>query len=138
MEQEMAAQSNLQVQNVLNDLDGAIDYIANGTNTHPNRLDFIAETSRSAQSNGVFLRSNARQPHPGPSVFQNNRPQPGFGGPVFNQPQPPAQGFGHASAPNQNAPLGGSASKIQVRLDISHINSRRLASVRTASDNHSH
>lgn len=44
-ELELANQSNQQVESVLRDLDGALKYLCDGANTHPNRLDICEATS---------------------------------------------------------------------------------------------
>lgn len=59
IEAEVAAQSNLQVTNVLNDIDGAIQYIEAGRNEHPNRLDLLAEINR-GQKHDLFSKANQR------------------------------------------------------------------------------
>ncbi|KAI2721064.1 hypothetical protein DTO006G1_2033 [Penicillium roqueforti] len=102
----------------LNDLNGAVKYIVDGKNEHPNRLDIIeGKTQTVNQAPAPFGQpSPFGQAAPTPSIG----PAPGaFGAPssTFGQPSGVGQsvGFGRASAPaqpsgfGQNSALGSSA-----------------------------
>lgn len=51
-QEEMALNEKMQqqVQSILNDIDGAIRYIEEGANVHPNRIDIANELSGSKSS----------------------------------------------------------------------------------------
>ncbi|KAI8939689.1 hypothetical protein NX059_003447 [Plenodomus lindquistii] len=115
-----------QLKAILDDIPGAIKYIEDGANVHPNRIDI---TNGTAASNGTasafggasgvaanlfgkpaaptnpFSAGSTAQP----SAF-GQVSKPGFGQPAFGQPSNPAQttsAFGQPSNPGQNAsPFG--------------------------------
>lgn len=124
---DLAAQGNIQVavqeaqalyaeclkqgQVILNDLAGAVKYILDGDNEHPNRIDIVtsksggpgfgqapAQPSQPSQSSAFGQPSGlgGAQPAFGKQAFG----QPSFGQPGFNQLSAPAQpSFGQPSAP---------------------------------------
>lgn len=112
MEQELATLSNQRVQSVLADLEGAMQYLTKGMDTHPNRLDIIEEVAKNAKATQpgfgeVFARSNARPLPAASSGFGNSQPQSGFGAHPFRQPQNTGSAFGQPSSLSQNGGFGG-------------------------------
>lgn len=110
LEQELVALSNQQVDNVLNDLHGAIEYVAAGKNQHPNRLDELKDIDRNVR-HGLFSTSNQRA-HRG--VFRDQKRPPREAPPaqfasnlssngLNSQARPQSQHFG------SNAPFGNQA-----------------------------
>jgi len=91
-ELELFQKSYQQIQTVLNDVDGAIKYIVDGENEHPNRVDMVKQNSQPNSSSGTTNGSAFGQP----SAATGGA----FGKPsAFGQPsQPGATGaFGHPS-----------------------------------------
>ncbi|KAJ5154444.1 Zinc finger CCCH-type [Penicillium coprophilum] len=98
----------------LNDLNGAVKYVNDGRNEHPNRIDIIEGKTQSVnQASAPFSQSSPfGQQNVAPTP--NTAPAPGaFGAPssTFGQPSGFGQsgGFGRASAPAQPAGMGQSA-----------------------------
>ncbi|WEW60128.1 hypothetical protein PRK78_005613 [Emydomyces testavorans] len=106
------ADTDSQIQSILNDLEGAIKYIINGANQHPNRIDITeGRMTASAAQQGVLgtgttaapsaLGQPSSFPQPGPSTTSAFGPrpvlgqtqQPAFGKPAFGQPS-----FGQATS----------------------------------------
>ncbi|CAO2656134.1 Nn.00g049370.m01.CDS01 [Neocucurbitaria sp. VM-36] len=120
-----------QVKAILDDIDGAIRYVEEGANTHPNRIDIakgIASTSSpansltapssSGSSSNPFLKAPSNAFTAGSSAQTSAFGQtstPGFGRPAFGQTSNPAQttsAFGQPSNPGQNASPFGSTSTL--------------------------
>ncbi|OCK80667.1 hypothetical protein K432DRAFT_442969 [Lepidopterella palustris CBS 459.81] len=60
MEGQLARQAQHQIDNALNNLDGACQYIADGANVHPNRIDFAKLTG---PTTGIFSIDNRSRPN---------------------------------------------------------------------------
>ncbi|KAI9800243.1 MAG: hypothetical protein M1825_004227 [Sarcosagium campestre] len=87
-----------QNQAALRDIDGAIKYIIDGANTHPNRLDIVAQSKSAAKEAGAFGQPS--QPSGGPSAF-GQPSQPPSGTSAFGQPSQPAAGFSAFGQPTR-------------------------------------
>ncbi|KAK7529803.1 uncharacterized protein J3D65DRAFT_641254 [Phyllosticta citribraziliensis] len=120
-ETALLEQSNQQVQSILNDLPGAIKFVLDGDNMHPNRNDICDQTS--SQTSNTFSRGGSAasgRPIPtGPAAFGANKPsgfgQPSFGAPAGGQQQQQQQqsAFGRPSSfsqPNQGGAFGAPSS----------------------------
>lgn len=101
----MANQANQQVQAVLGDVDGAIDYIIEGGKTHPNRQDMVIRAPNPGRGYGIFSKDRPNKPrYEGPSApsgFSNTQPsnfgnqgQQGFGSQAFGTPNTQQSAFG--------------------------------------------
>ncbi|KAK8197066.1 hypothetical protein IWZ00DRAFT_500320 [Phyllosticta capitalensis] len=111
-------ETNQQIQSILNDLNGAVRFICDGDNVHPNRNDICEQNSASQTTGNTFARGSGgisgQQPPTGPSAFGGAN-KPAFGAPSFGQPgggQQPQSAFGAPSAPSsfgQQANQGSSA-----------------------------
>ncbi|KAF2827356.1 hypothetical protein CC86DRAFT_348743 [Ophiobolus disseminans] len=118
-----------QVKSILDDIDGAIRYIEEGANVHPNRIDIAkgntgptsvsrspatnANPFSSAPANPVQTASNPFLKAPTATFGQSSTP--GFGQPAFGQAANPghvAPAFGQPSNPGQAAPGFGAASSL--------------------------
>lgn len=117
--QTLLTNAEQQIQTALNDIDGAIRYIVNGENEHPNRLDVCNAKGATAtppsnvtpnqQSNSTFGQpSGSAQAFERPSSLSNVA-QPSSSTPAFGQPSAPSQfgqpssskaAFGQPSAPS--------------------------------------
>ncbi|KAF2849287.1 hypothetical protein T440DRAFT_133385 [Plenodomus tracheiphilus IPT5] len=115
-----------QLKAISDDIPGAIKYIEDGANVHPNRIDLATGTASSTSSANAFggISGAAANPFGKPSAPANpfatgstaqpsafgQASKPGFGQPAFGQPSNPAQSssaFGQPSNPGQNAsPFG--------------------------------
>lgn len=82
--QNLVHNAEQQIQTALGDIDGAIKYIINGENDHPNRIDIC---------NTKVLPPASAQPH-------------ALSAPVIPQPQVPSSTFGQSPAFGQLAALG--------------------------------
>ncbi|KAL8651478.1 MAG: hypothetical protein Q9210_003233 [Variospora velana] len=98
-----------QMQTALSDLDGAIKYITDAANQHPNRLDICnakgGVSSQSQQPASNFhskFQSGARGPSGGPIFGQSSTDKPSA--PAFGQ-----SSFGQTSAPTFGKPSFGQA-----------------------------
>lgn len=107
-----------QMQKALSDLDGALKYIIDAANQHPNRLDVCkakgADISQSQQPSGLVQPAGAPATG-GPTLGQTSFGQPSapaFGRPSFGQPAAPAPVFGQPAPLNQNQSLFGQPSKL--------------------------
>ncbi|CBX98083.1 predicted protein [Plenodomus lingam JN3] len=115
-----------QLKAISDDIPGAIKYIEDGVNVHPNRIDLANGTASSNGPASLFGGTSAATANPfgkpaaptnpfstapvsQPSAF-GQASKPGFGHPGFGQPSNPAQStsaFGQPSNPGQNAsPFG--------------------------------
>lgn len=93
------------MQTALSDLDGAIKYITDAANSHPNRLD-ICNAKGGGSSQPQQPSTNLQAGIRGPSGSSS------FGQPLFGKPAAPAFGqssFGQASAPAFGKPSVGQA-----------------------------
>ena len=115
--QALVKDAELQMQNALKDVDGAIKYIISGKNQHPNRLD-VCEARGSIPSHSQLGQpssfgsqgSNLASSRPSTSFGQPSIANSTFGKPSsLGQPQPvfsqPAATFGKPSAFRQPSPL---------------------------------
>ncbi|KAK7546578.1 hypothetical protein IWX49DRAFT_416412 [Phyllosticta citricarpa] len=119
-ETALLEQSNQQVQSILNDLPGAIKFVLDGENIHPNRNDICEQTSASQTSNTFSKGGSGPSGRPtptGPAAFGANKPggfdQPGFGAPAGGQPQQQQSAFGRPSSfpqANQGSAFGAPSS----------------------------
>jgi nucleoporin NUP42 len=114
------------IQRILSDVDGAIDWVIQGKDEHPNRLDIIRESSNRGRSSrggrggrGDFA-SRVEQPSPnqsssaGNSTFGHQANQSPFGQPArqgspFGQPAFGQAPFSQTSTLVQNSPFGSPA-----------------------------
>ncbi|CAF9927483.1 MAG: hypothetical protein GOMPHAMPRED_004409 [Gomphillus americanus] len=91
-----------QMDNVLRDISGAIKYLQNGFNEHPNRIDICNECTKT----GVFLTNNASQQNGSSSITgsfgQPSRTSASMPIPQASKPLP----FGQPSNPMANAAFG--------------------------------
>ncbi len=91
-----------QCRTALNDVDGAIKYILNGENEHPNRNDIC--NAKGALPTQPQLQAPSQQPtsvfgqpsNPTPTFGQPSAPST-FGKPAFDHPSAPASTFGQPS-----------------------------------------
>lgn len=133
----MYSNAEQQIKNALDDLDGAIKYITDAANQHPNRLDICQGKGGNISpvqppptdpqsSSGAFTRGPAfgqpsfgqsAMPAPAsafrqPSFGQPSAPAPGsaFGKPSFGQAAAPAAAFGQAANLGQQSMTPGQPS----------------------------
>lgn len=109
--QRLVSDAEQQIKNALNDVDGAIKYIANGANQHPNRIDVCKAkgadltprpVSRGLpQSTSIF--GQAAFGNPTPISTQTNEATSSFGRPStsFGQPSALGSAFGQPSSLGQ-------------------------------------
>lgn len=106
-----------QMQLVLQDLDGAIKFVVDGENQHPNRIDICKVTgdtpaqfrssAGSQQSSSTFGRpSDLGQPFSAPTAPQPSTSTFGRPSSTFGQPSAPVSKFGQPSAFGQPTALG--------------------------------
>ena len=115
--QALVKSAEQQIQTVLNDVDGAINYIANGENEHPNRLDICkAKGATSTQpltsAPNQQATSTFGQPSSSAPTFGQPSAASAFGRPSvspFGQPPAPTSTFGQPSAPTFGQPSQPSA-----------------------------
>ncbi|KAL8964662.1 MAG: hypothetical protein Q9183_004297, partial [Haloplaca sp. 2 TL-2023] len=97
-----------QIKTALADLDGAVKYLTDAEDKHPNRIDICdargGDVSQPQASSGVFARSGASTPAStfGQPAFGNpqvSAPATAFGQPAFGQAAAPTPAFGKPSAP---------------------------------------
>lgn len=113
----MYSNAEQQIKNALDDLDGAIKYITDAANQHPNRLDICQAKGGNISppptdprsSSGAFTRGPAFGQ---PSFGQPSAPAPGsaFGKPSFGQAAAPAAAFGQAANLGQQSMTSGQPS----------------------------
>ncbi|TKA65674.1 hypothetical protein B0A49_08154 [Cryomyces minteri] len=117
-EHELNNRVTLQIQNVLNDLDGAVKYIVDGDNEHPNRRDICKEfttataSTQQAQSNPFRTSQPAASAFGQPSLLNAAaHSRPAFGAAGFGQPSVPVatSAFGQPSAPIRASAFGQSS-----------------------------
>ena len=114
--QTLVNNAEQQCQTALNDVDGAIKYIVNGENEHPNRNEICK--AKGALATQPQLQAPNQQPTsafgqssvPAPTFGQPSAPST-FGKPAFGQPSAPTstfgqQSFGQSSAFGKPSPLG--------------------------------
>ena len=111
-----------QVKAILDDLPGAIKYIEDGFNIHPNRIDFANGAASSSQSATTFSGSPGATMNPFQKASATAQPsafgqvaKPAFGQPAFGQPSTSTQktsAFTQPSNPGQSASPFGSASTL--------------------------
>ncbi|EGC44973.1 CCCH zinc finger domain-containing protein [Histoplasma capsulatum var. duboisii H88] len=100
---KLYAETEAQIQTILNDIEGAVRYIIQGENTHPNRIDIIeGKTGPSPMPFGQsspFAQASTGPSTATPSPFSQ---QSTFGKPSFGQPTPFGQPstVGAAAQPN--------------------------------------
>ncbi|KAJ9647343.1 hypothetical protein H2199_002332 [Coniosporium tulheliwenetii] len=93
-EHNLVNQARQMHQKVLNDLEGALDYVIRGETEHPNRLDIVKQSMSSSQQN------------PNQGALLHNRPSTSSGGAFGRPSQPGSQtafgrpSFGQSAAPN--------------------------------------
>lgn len=92
--QALVNNAEQQIQTALNDIDGAVKYIINGDNEHPNRLD-VCKAKGAMPTQPQALAPNQQTT----STFG----QPSSSGPAFGQPSAPSA-FGRPSAPSFGQP----------------------------------
>ncbi|KAJ9624047.1 hypothetical protein H2203_005495 [Taxawa tesnikishii (nom. ined.)] len=113
-EQELLNKSNQQVQQILSDLDGAIKYVLDGKDIHPNRLDMEITASgagNAQQQPSPFGSAPSAGPGFGqPSALGATSSQPGLGRPAFGQASTPFGGSSQAGGFGKPSSLGGGGS----------------------------
>ncbi|KAK5151344.1 hypothetical protein LTR04_006615 [Oleoguttula sp. CCFEE 6159] len=114
-EHELNNRVTLQIQNVLNDLDGAIRYVVDGDNEHPNRRDICKESTtatasnQQAQSNPFRTSQSAASAFGQPSLLNTAaHSRPAFGSAGLGQPSVPVapSAFGQPSPPMRPSAFG--------------------------------
>lgn len=89
----------------LNDLDGAVKYVADGANEHPNRLDIVEGKTTTGFGQGPVSQPAQASAFGQPSGM--GAAQPAFGKPSFGQPSAFGQpSMGQPSAPAQGPGFG--------------------------------
>ncbi|KAH7094894.1 hypothetical protein FB567DRAFT_15500 [Paraphoma chrysanthemicola] len=132
-ESALSEKMQQQVQSILNDIDGAIRYIEEGANVHPNRIDIANGNAPSSSATAVnapaaatanpfsqaqtsTTSQTAANPFmKAPTATFGQSSTPGFGQPAFGQPSNPSQttaAFGQPSNPGQAASGFGAASNL--------------------------
>ncbi|KAJ5469630.1 hypothetical protein N7539_009248 [Penicillium diatomitis] len=114
--QTLWQESVRQMESALNDLNGAVKYIIDGANEHPNRLDIIEQSQSAGGSEtsavGQFSTAQAVGAFGAPAAPAAGWGKPsGVGQPTAfsqasTQQQAPAAGFGQPSALGQSSPFG--------------------------------
>ena len=112
-----------QIRTALQDIDGAIRYVLEGANQHPNRIDICKSKGSESQTNQTAAGSSPPsilgQPSQVPTFSQASAPltstplnnpsnRPTFGQPSFGQPShmtQPSSNFGQPSFPNPKQPM---------------------------------
>lgn len=113
-EQELLAKVNEQIQQILNDIDGAVNYVLAGENEHPNRRDMCQVPASGSTTTAANSFSNPTSTNGGfgqPSgLGATATSQPAFGAPSFGKPASPFAGAAQPSAFGQpSLPEGTSA-----------------------------
>ena len=125
--QALVNNAEQQIQTALNDLDGAVKYIINGEDEHPNRLDICkakgaTPTQPHASAPSQQIQSTFGQPSRSAPDFGQPSASSAFGGPsansfgqsfaptsTFGQPSATTSTFGKPSAPTFGQPSQPSA-----------------------------
>ncbi|EQL29863.1 hypothetical protein BDFG_07552 [Blastomyces dermatitidis ATCC 26199] len=104
---KLYAETEAQMQTILNDTEGAVRYIIEGENTHPNRIDIIegriGPTPTPFSQPSAFAQPEAAPSTATPSPFGQ---QSAFGKPSFGQPTPFGQPSTLGAAAQPAAPFG--------------------------------
>ncbi|KAI4182347.1 MAG: hypothetical protein L6R41_006033 [Letrouitia leprolyta] len=115
--QVLYSNAEQQMQKALSDLDGALKYITDAANQHPNRLDVCkakgGDLTQSQQPSG-FVQPGGAPSNGGPTFGQTSFGQPSapaFGKPSFGQPTAPVPALPPTPV-NQNQTLFGQSSKL--------------------------
>lgn len=98
--QKLHEDTTNQIQVILNDLNGAVKYILDGQNEHPNRNDIVEGRSSGQTAFGQL-------PNPAPSAPSFSQPSSSFGGSAQGTSTP---AFGQAPGLGQNQPAFGKPS----------------------------
>lgn len=102
--QKMYEEHVKQMEVILSDLNGAITYITEGENEHPNRIDIVEGKTAPSFSGLPFGRPDKPAPPPEQMSGFAKLAQPGFGKPSgFGQPGFAQPAFGQPSGPGQAA-----------------------------------
>ncbi|KAI4175853.1 MAG: hypothetical protein LQ343_001467 [Gyalolechia ehrenbergii] len=111
-----------QIQKALSDLDGALRYITDAANQHPNRLDICrakgGDISQPQQPSGI-VQPGVAPSTGGPTFGQPSfgKPSvPAFGKPSFGQSAAPASVFGQSAPLNQKRTVFGQSSEVNPGL----------------------
>ncbi|KAF1365078.1 hypothetical protein EJ07DRAFT_161191 [Lizonia empirigonia] len=123
-ESELHAKMQQQIKAIADDIEGAVRYIEEGANVHPNRLDMVSGNATPAGQSGSgpspFTQAPGNPFSSAPSTRGSAFGQvstPGFGRPAFGQASNPAQtssAFGQPSNPGQtNSAFGASSALSQ-------------------------
>lgn len=96
-----------QIDVALSDVNGAIKYIVDGANEHPNRID-ICQAITGPQTNQSTPFGQPSAPATSTGAFGNPTPSApsAFGKPGFGQPSAQPSPFGQPSAPGNPSPFG--------------------------------
>ena len=116
----LVSNSEAQMRSALNDVDGAIKYILDGENEHPNRIDIcnVEGGSRIPKQNiisSMQAASSFGQPLNNTSAFRHPPAPSTFGQPsisTFGQPSAPTSSFSQKSAQSLGPPSFGQASTL--------------------------
>ncbi|KAJ4384724.1 hypothetical protein N0V86_000326 [Didymella sp. IMI 355093] len=119
-ETELHAKMQQQVKAITDDVEGAVRYIEEGANVHPNRLDMMkGATGQPVVNSSPFGQQASSNPFSSGSATQGSAfgqpSRPGFGQPAFGQATNPAQttsAFGQPSNPGQNTSAFGASSAL--------------------------
>ena len=106
--QALVNSAEQQIQSVLNDVDGAVKYMINGENEHPNRLDVCKArgvtpveppmSTPNQQTTSTFGQPSAPSTFGAPSVTSFGQPSAHTS--AFGQPSVPTSTFGQPSQPS--------------------------------------
>ncbi|CAD6564651.1 MAG: hypothetical protein ASARMPRED_005618 [Alectoria sarmentosa] len=115
--QALVNNAEQQIQTALNDVDGALKYLINGENEHPNRLDVCkvkgaTPTQPQTSAPNQQTTSTFGQPSSSAPAFGQPSAPSAFGRPSvpsFGQPSAPTSTFGQPSAPTFGQPSQPSA-----------------------------
>ena len=112
--QALVNNAEQQIQTALNDLDGAVKYLIDGENEHPNRLDICkakGATPNQTQTSTPDQQNVSTFGRPSSSAFGQPSAPSAFGRPVtsFGQPSATVSTFGRPSAPTFGQPSQPSA-----------------------------
>ncbi|KAJ4321522.1 hypothetical protein N0V94_002841 [Neodidymelliopsis sp. IMI 364377] len=121
-ESELHAKMQQQIKAIADDIEGAVRYIEEGANVHPNRLDLVRgnvpPVGQPSSNASPFSQGHGNAFSSGSSTQLSAFGQasaPGFGRPAFGQASNPAQttsAFGQASNPGQTSSAFGTSSAL--------------------------